>query len=372
MTDFPFYRSLCDRENTGFRRLGLLAEAQYAAAIQDTRTVLVPVDDQMVPALCPIEYATGYDARRTRELTAQEDVFLLSLPPAYLRGQRKGTLPTQYAVLVENDHHDTDHLKKELTEHFPGAVTCDFPDPRARGSAASLTAYSAILHRNPTPRAPAEANATILNATSLRADPHLTDQLWALYGERFDWLGKHHPLSMEESQSTFNAALFHRDTQTLVTFEQGRPVCIGLFMSSLAACDWLSPAFRASLEEQTAAANENLIYFYASQAAQKPQRRTPRWSWPPSPKRSGGRKSHAASSSKRPTCPAATFPAWSESGSMKAGTAPSPRERPSKHSPRSTSGTSKPPFDHPPRPVAQAQAWGGQASEEPGSHSADR
>ncbi|MEV0316495.1 hypothetical protein [Nonomuraea fuscirosea] len=269
MTDFPFYRSLCDRENTGFRRLGLLAEAQYAAAIQDTRTVLVPVEDQMVPALCPIEYATGYDARRTRELTAQEDAFLLSLPPAYLRGQRKGTLPTQYAVLVENDHRDTDHLKKELTEHFPGAVTCDFPDPRARGSTASLTAYSATLHRNPTPRAPAEATATILNATSLRTDPHLTDQLWALYGERFDWLGKHHPLSMEESQSTFNAALFHRDTQTLVTFEQGRPVCIGLFMSSLAACDWLSPAFRASLEEQTAAANENLIYFYGLASSTK-------------------------------------------------------------------------------------------------------
>ncbi|MEV5888394.1 hypothetical protein [Nonomuraea fuscirosea] len=262
MTNFPFYRSLCDRESTGFRRLGLLTETQYAAAVQDTRTVLVPVADQMVPALCPIEYATGYDARRTRELTSQEETFLLSVPPAYLREQRKGTLPTEFAVLVENDHHDTAALKKKLPEHFPGAVACDFLDPRARGSAASLIAYSATLHRDPTPRAPAEANATILNATSLRADPHLTEQLWALYGERFDWLGKHHPLSMEESQSTFTAALFHRDTRTLVTLEQGRPVCIGLFMSSLAACDWLSPKFSASLEEHAATANENLIYFY--------------------------------------------------------------------------------------------------------------
>ncbi len=269
MTNFPFYRTLCDRENTGFRRLGLLAEAQYAAALQDARTILVPVADQLVPALCPIEYATGYDAGRTRELTAQKNTFLLSLPPAYLQRQRKGTLPTEYAVLVENDHRDTDHLKKELTEHFPGAVACDFPDPRARGSAASLIAYSAALHRDPTPRAPAEANATILDATSLRADPHLAEQLWALYGERFDWLGKHHPISMEESQSTFNAALFHRETQTLVTFEQGRLVCIGLFMSGLAACDWLSPEFRASLEEQAATANENLIYFYGLASSTK-------------------------------------------------------------------------------------------------------
>ncbi|MEO3875037.1 hypothetical protein ABGB18_40140 [Nonomuraea sp. B12E4] len=120
-----------------------------------------------------------------------------------------------------------------------------------------------------TPRAPAEANAAILGAASLRADPRLAERLWELYGERFDWLGRHHPISMEESQATFNSALLHSDTQTLATFERGRPVCIGLFMTGLAACDWLSPEFRANLEEQAAADNENLIYFYGLASSTK-------------------------------------------------------------------------------------------------------
>ncbi|MET7335015.1 hypothetical protein [Nonomuraea sp. NPDC005650] len=262
MINFSWYRRFCDESNAAFRKLGLVDEEQYARAMRDTRTVPLQVGDQIVPALCPIEYATGYDGPRTRKLTSHDATFLLTVPPAFLSGLDTERLPAEFAVLVESDHADTETYKEELRKRFPRSTECDFADPRARAGAASMIAYAATFRPREEAEPKGEEGAVLLDPHALGDDARVANELWDLYSDRFAWLGKHHPVSMEESQSTFTAALFHEDTRTLVKFEQNRPVCVGLFMEGLDHCDWLAPSFRQNLQEQAAARNEGIRYFY--------------------------------------------------------------------------------------------------------------
>ncbi len=125
-----------------------------------------------------------------------------------------------------------------------------------------MLAYAATVRPREGVRAEGAEGAAILTADRLRGDPRLADEIWALYGNRFDWLGEYHPVVMEEAREVFFRALFHDDTRTIVKFEQGRPACVGLFMEGLGQCDWLAPMFRERLESQAAVNGAKQLYFH--------------------------------------------------------------------------------------------------------------
>jgi hypothetical protein len=266
MAGFSSYRQLCDGLNRAFLRLGLRDEELYEAAIHDPRTVSARDGDQLIPLLCPIEYASGYDGRRIRELTSRDDVFLLSVPPSLLPGVMNGGMPPEFSVLVESDGRDTAEHREKLTKIFPRSAVRDFEDPRAQNSTAAMLAYTATVHPREGVHAEGVADTVILSADRLRGDLRLADEIWALYGGRFDWLGECHPVAMEDSREVFLRALFHDDTRTIVKFEQGRPACVGLFMEGLGQCYWLAPGFRERLESQAAAGKQLYFYGIASRA----------------------------------------------------------------------------------------------------------
>ncbi len=295
--DFNAYRELCDAGDPSFRALGIIVDpAAYEAAQSDYRTRWGSINGVRIPWLVPIEYAPGYDAPRSHELTGKDDVLFLSVPYEVLHDvdiSSSEPLPPDTAILIETPESHYDLAKAalgsiELFRDLHGEEFLDLKIRREANRPASMSMFEASLlptdeymvgsaeptmasawgtyqqqrfeASNPVDR---ENEAVLFTGPELLKPENgdLMDQLWAICESRFGELGEYHPVSMEESREFFTEFLVDQGTTTIVKFEKGRPVSFGFFMDNLDNCIWLSDSFRQQKAQEALDRGQSILYY---------------------------------------------------------------------------------------------------------------
>ncbi len=290
--DYKGYRAVADELSPAFRETGIVDSGGYDRAMRDPRTIKLGVaGDVELPLVTPIEYIAGYDISRSKTLADDPNVMVMSLPLAAISGQdvqikQPSELEVAPTIIVETDHNETENVKQILPKLLDGLGQYgvqDFLDERIKnpeGKPASLSFYtsrfSAVSESGeflpPTGNGFGEAykeleieghplteHTKLIDAHQLRNNEELVDKLWDLCRERFQWLGEHHPVSMEDTKDFFLQVVHNEDTHTLVRYDDdGEPACIGFFMSGLDGCSWIKKSFR----DQVRAEGEPIVYFY--------------------------------------------------------------------------------------------------------------
>ena len=296
--DYEGYRALMDEVSTAFRETGIVDALGYNRAMRDGRTVKIRVGDTLLPLLAPIEHVSGYDVERTRTLVGQKNVYVLSAPIELLGSpdsevimpEEEGVEPGAFAIVAETDHAATDDAKMVLPELLAeiGTYTPQrFLDTRIadpEGQAAFMGVYGARLvavdedgelipHRSSdfygtyenlvAEGYPLTEHTKLLDVHSLRDNEALVDELWDLCEDRFEWLGEGHPVSMEDTKDFFVQVILSEDTHTLVRYDDdGKPACLGFFISGLDECGWLSKKFRDSVTNGAMERDDRVLYFH--------------------------------------------------------------------------------------------------------------
>lgn len=300
---FHEYRALCDMQTDSFRRLGILSPEAYTDALQDPRTIMAMHENRSIPVLTPIEYEDGYDAHRCRELTGRNEVLLMSVPLSALeldtdgriRFEKPLELEDNTAVIIEKSvvpAEDSAAYVVRLTQAMSPIGTFmlgQFKDPRVQSEAHQAAAMSLfefpirprettgevrsysyawqeymVEHQLPeTPTADSE-DTYLFDGNALRHDPETLDALWAISEVGFgDFLGKHHPVSMEESREFFDDQLLGEGVFTAVRFHEGKPVCFGSLVVGMENCSWFNLESDAIKQVEATApeGDEPLAYF---------------------------------------------------------------------------------------------------------------
>ena len=299
ISSFKRYRALCDAAGDGsYRKLGIIDHHGYGAALKDPRTVVVTLQSgETVPVFVAMEYVGGYDAKRTEALADSKDVRLLAVPLALMKGIDISTLGSAIqgaTIAVETPIEATQSAKAVLPRLLSDTVggdwqVHDFKDPRCPESRqnANISVYEAgfeahdasgklLLDTGKTLTKSArelgiDGEVKIIGSREIHKNPELLAELWDLCANKFDQLGKFHPVSMEETQTFFEKMLGNQRTHSLVRFEQGKPVAHGFFMDDLSGAMWMSDEYIDSIEARAAKKNEKILFFYGIVSRSTPE-----------------------------------------------------------------------------------------------------
>ena len=292
---FEAYRDIYDSHANSFRLLGILNKEMYESAVADHSTVMGGHGANRLPVLVPIEYAVGYDAPKTNQLTGSPKTMLLSIPLALLNEVRLSDAteklsPGGMAVLVESPQSEYASAKDEVKQSLSVVSELearDFLDdqlaneddrpasmsifrgrlvpvnPDAHTASSLEEAWRQSLAETESAGQPIDmSNGTrFFTAEGLSRDDELTKKLWNLCQTRFSEMGENHPVSMEEDEQFFMDMLLDKDTYTTVKFVDGEPVCLGFLRHGLENCPWLSRSFIEDEKEAAEAAGEQVMYF---------------------------------------------------------------------------------------------------------------
>ena len=301
------YRALCDAMQPDvYRKTGVSSEESYKAARNDPRTVYTEINGHRLPLFVPLEHAGGYNVEGSQRLTQREDVYALALPPelvneeldldTYLQALGGGS-----AVIVQTGSKQTQAIKAKFAEKLSidNAWTMhDFIDPRCPEGhqTASITVYASHFEAldddgNTIPRSGrpigelyeeerlevGESLTELIEASDIRKKEEVFDQLWELHDDRFDWLGKFHPVSMQEDRDFFRQLLSDDRTKSYVRFdinEEGQrvPVCQGIELDDMDQVDWISDEFKEEAMARAKANGESLRFFYGIAGKKTPEK----------------------------------------------------------------------------------------------------
>jgi hypothetical protein len=321
--DFETYRLMCDGGTDNFRRVGFLTEEAWEGAWADERTVFTAIGGQQVPALAPVGHEHGFDRSRTETLTSHENTLLLALPlsiveegalatPAHVWA--RGGLDPDAAILIEQplpvgteEISSEDRLvaykagQREVLSKigaFGHLESHDFIDPRAEANTGiadgpagmgyfmysyestekakkgvraetldeAWIQYCAAHGMEPTP----DENSTgdyLFTAEQLRDAPDIVEKLWGITAKGFGKvLGEYHPVSMEEGgPEAFKELLKVNGARIAVHYEDGEPMCFGLFSFDIDSWTWMkqdAPCVAETIKE-VEASEEQMVGFAA-------------------------------------------------------------------------------------------------------------
>lgn len=297
VADYERYRRVVDEFSPAFREVGIVDQAGYDRAMRDPRTVRLCLGAVELPLLAPVEHVSGYDVERTKRLTGQDNVYVMTTPLSVLAAPETSVLgdqtefqPDVSAILVETDHAETSDIQEVLPDvlnEIGSYQTGEFLDERIRNPeqrpammAMYETRFDAVDETGEFIPArdvsffeaydeleaqdhPATEHTKLLHVDELQDNEKLIDELWDLCSDRFDWLGEYHPVSMEDTKAFFVKMVLNDNTHTIVRYDdEGTPRGLGFFMPNLEECTWLKPEFKDTLTETTETAGEEMSYFY--------------------------------------------------------------------------------------------------------------
>lgn len=279
VADFSTYDSLCNANNKGSRRRGILSEVAYADIAADDETVLLDVGIQSVPLLIGIEHglSMGYDPLKCRRLAdgLAGDARIVAFPVHTLCGTERhavGALLARFAPisLYFNDHggDESDALRGVVDEFSLTHEEVALADPRAgaEGEQAALLLFSCSAEQRLKPEArkahclrdiqdyydsqigPSETSDGKAVTRLLMGDA-LTEQqaqeMWDIYDEKFDFLGEYHPISMQDTREEFFGLLRSPHTMIAATYTVGECgsaelVCFTYFIDDTGLLSWLN------------------------------------------------------------------------------------------------------------------------------------
>ena len=292
------YDRITVQNSAGSRVLGMVDTDAMAAAAADRYALGITVDDQEVPAIVPVEYAIGYDVRRSREIVDEDGidkVLYYGLPELFTPTdaqvqQLAGRLATKQYGYIFYDHRTTDRPPTLLTDaiFLSGHEMKKLPlrDEQARqgNEQASISLYGFDLPvENPElsnndrkldmegwygKYAEGVAAGTYVhdteNGTALlkgdQIDQKTFEAMWSLYQDRFQWLGERHPVSMEDAKGEFEAALRSRETMVSAQFVDGEPVCFTYLTGQIESLYWLNREFINDPDEVGLQEGQSLIF----------------------------------------------------------------------------------------------------------------
>lgn len=296
--DFEGYRRVVDTLSPAFRKVGIVDEAGYDRAIRDPRTMKLAIGRVELPFLTPVAYVSGYDAERSGRLTGQgENVYVMSVPLGVLTGPDVRILPEESefsaedsAIIIETDTEETEETQQILPavlSDIGGFEVAEFHDERIKNpnqQSAMMAMYDAHFvavdeqgERIPSTGKgfyeaydelavadhPLTQRTKLLRLEELREDEAIIEALWDLCSDRFEWLGKAHPVSMEDTREFFEQMVLSNNTHTIVrNNDEGIPRCLGFFMASLKECTWMKPEVIEQLENEARAKGQQILYFF--------------------------------------------------------------------------------------------------------------
>lgn len=291
------YRAFCDEAQPDvYRKTGIDSRENYEAALENPDTTYIEIEGQRLPLFVPLENAGGYNVEGSRGLTGKDRVFAMAIPPHLLEPDELSTYLTELgedvAVIVETGAEQTHDVKEVLTADLAqvGWKVGEFLEPDSRipekNRPAWMAVYMAGLEAldkdgNLLPsndrslkelseedmQETGDVDTTFVTAQELRDNDELFDQLWDLHNDRFDWLGKYHPVSMQETKSFFKQVVSDDHTTSIVRFDYDgngmrTPVAHGCFIDNLDLVEWINDDFKQKVAEEAEANNEKVQFFY--------------------------------------------------------------------------------------------------------------
>jgi hypothetical protein len=280
VVDFKSYETICNYHNNGVRRRGILSEDSYEDIINDSETDFINLDNFRIPALMNVKHglAMGYDMFKCEDYAKDlsSNVKLLTLPICELDDEEKSQLANLFidkTALYFSDHNNDesntlDHILNQAnikhTEKF-------LVDPRAAkgDEQASLFFYSCLAEQRldrGEPRklslndvynhyeknvgpfyTPDGKTMTILNMGN-RINDRQAEEMWLVYDNKFDFLGKGHPISMQDSKEGFFELLKSSNTLVAATYtkeeyDYNKLVCFTYFNDDIKSLFWLNQDF---------------------------------------------------------------------------------------------------------------------------------
>lgn len=291
------YRSLCDASQSDvYRVTGLTSPEGYEAAKRDALTKYIEIDGYRVPLFASIGHAGGYNEEGCRKLTGSENVYISALPLELLEANdvdistRLDELGPDASVVIETSSTGASNSKAAISERLSMAggvwAVSDFIDPRCPEGhqTAQMSVYTAhfrspdeegssVSHQDVSyeelfeedRRETGDTFTEFIPAAALRENEELFDQLWGLHDDKFNWLGKFHPVSMQENKAFFEQILLDEHTKSFVRFdldEEGRrvPVSHGCSLDGLP--EQLSDQLRQKILRQASENGERVQFFY--------------------------------------------------------------------------------------------------------------
>lgn len=284
------YRQLCDEFSNNFRLTGIVSEEGYLAAADDEETRFVEIEGTEYPLLTPMRHVEGYDEEKCRELTGRPKILELTLPSAVIANNATDAwefpkVADDTAIIVESGWREFLGDKRYVPVLFSGTAF-DFYDPRLedQDQIASMVLFTSKL----VPVSESAANETLpdlasafnyirdgsdrvegsqgsevvfYQGDSLVENTEVVEQLWDICADRFDDMGKFHPVSMEESKEFFIEMLKDPSVGAVVAFVGEEVVSFGFSMQNFEGCSWMSPATRTELARLADVEGEDHIYF---------------------------------------------------------------------------------------------------------------
>jgi hypothetical protein len=288
-----------------YRKTGVSSAEGYEAIQADERTVYAEIDGRRLPLFVSLEHAGGYNIEGTKQLTERENVYALALPLEFIEAidmdltHYLHTLGEDSSVIVQTDSKYSKEAKSKVTEDLAQCSEWniqEFIDPRVqRGpKTAYITMYSAgfeardqngqLIPRNDRSfhelyeeevREVGETDTKLIEASDLQAKEELFDKLWALHGDKFNWLGKYHPVSMEEDEAFLRRLLDNEKTASVVrnaTTKEGeyKPRGHGIMLDGAEQVEeWVRPEFVEKINEMARAHGDAHVVFYYGIASEE-------------------------------------------------------------------------------------------------------
>jgi len=281
--EYNQYQDLCNNNNTGSRRRGILSGELYQEIIADPNTCFIESINKRIPVLMDIVYglAMGYDSERCKDSSGKlyATAKILTLPIHELSNDQKNQLANLFMKNGEIALFFSDHNNEESSAlceilNKVGLRYTEKPlvDTRAaRGDEqAGLFLYSFVIEQKKERRAVRKLQlidvfdyysniiGPVVTAdgdavTTLQMGDKINDaeatEMWNLYNNKFDFLGENHPISMQDTKEDFLELL--RSESTLIALTRtkddngdlNRLTCFVYFIDEIDYLYWLNQEY---------------------------------------------------------------------------------------------------------------------------------
>lgn len=296
VVDFDNYVEICNFQNDGSRRRGILSSELYEEIVKDSSTGFIKSGNSRVPALIDVKYglSMGYDAKKCHEYAddLSENVKVLALPFHELNDEEKNQvvepLESNGKTALYFSDHDGDEstaLKEVLDRKGINYKEKPLTNLRAAkgDEQAALSMYICSTKRktpeskipnisfvdvynyyekNLGPDFSSDGNTKVdLNIGSRLTDKQVSD-MWSLFDDKFETLGDNHPMSMQDSVDYFLQMMKSDDTIIASAYSKKDDnyelECFVFFIDNIDSLFWLNSDF---MKQHIDAQEDNLVIY---------------------------------------------------------------------------------------------------------------
>lgn len=287
--NYSEYRRRCDQSNLVCRKQGILSEAGYCHALADEDTLVHNVSDLFSTPICiPIKYVTGisqeyFDAHHFGKVyyispmlldENQYDVFAEIIAKKitfenaaafYEYSNEFDYGAKKFAELVFEkcryfggifsiDLMEDENIPAKHEEARPAAMTffngeithisegIDYFDGRSIQSGKPLIyqLYQAAVTGGDLVSSEHSGVSAYCAEELLGDRQDLLESMWKIYKDRFQELGEHFPISLEDSYEDFVEMISNKGTTTLIAYSEGQIACFTFLVDNFSSTYWLN------------------------------------------------------------------------------------------------------------------------------------